>query len=202
MHVAGQTRQPMNSRGVALVEFALIGPLFILLVFIVLQLGMIGWAKSSLETVVRDAARFALTGQNGTKATREASLIDGIEQGMSMFQRQAGQPITVTTKVYPTFEDIAQPEKIVLDTNANGVCETGDQYQDYNMNGTYDTDMAKIGYGGPNDVVIYNVAFPMEALLPLNQGLFDLGQVFNLKASAAVQNEPFGAMIVAPVLVC
>lgn len=195
-------RMATNNRGVAVVEFALIGPIFIVLIFLILQIGMIGWAKSSLETAVRDAARFAVTGASGTLSTREASLIAGIEDRMSVFQRQYGQPITVMTKVYPTFEDIAQPEKIVLDANSNGVCESGDQYQDYNSNGTHDTDMVKSGYGGPNDVVIYKVTFPLEALLPMNEGMFNMGQVFNLKATAAVQNEPFGAMDVAPVLVC
>ncbi len=191
-----------NTQGAALVEFALIAPMFILIMFVVFQIGMIGWAKSTLETAVRDAARFAITGEKGTAATREASIIAGIDERMSSFQRRLGQPITVTTRVYPTFEDIAQPEKIVMDANANGICESGDQYVDFNGNGVRDADMAKTGYGGPNDVVIYTATFPLEALLPLNTGAFNLGQVFNLKAQAAVQNEPFGSLISPPVLTC
>jgi hypothetical protein len=191
-----------STRGAALVEFALIAPLFILILLIVLQIGMIGWAKSTLETAIRDAARFAITGAKGTGATREASLIAGIEDRMSVFTRDPSTPITVISKVYPTFEDIAQPEKIVSDINGNGSCDTGDQYIDFNENSTYDTDMAKAGYGGPNDVVLYKVTYPLQALIPLNQGEFNLGSVFNLSAEAAVQNEPFGSLIPPPVRLC
>lgn len=192
----------MDTRGAALVEFALIAPMFILIMLVVFQIGIIGWAKSSLESAIRDAARFAITGDRGTEATREASLIAGIEERMSDFEKQSAVPITVDTKVYPTFEDVAKPEKILVDVNSNGVCEAGDQYQDFNNNGVYDTDMAKTGYGGPNDVVIYTVTFPLEALLPLNEGAFNLGQAFTLKAQAAVQNEPFGVLVAPPVLTC
>jgi Flp pilus assembly protein TadG len=191
-----------NRRGAALVEFALIAPLFILILLIIFQIGMIGWAKSTLETAVRDAARFAITGAKGTGATREASLIAGIEERMSIFTRQPGVPITVTSKVYPTFEDIAQPEKIVSDLNSNGTCDTGDQYIDFNDNSSYDVDMAKTGYGGPNDVVLYTVTFPLQSLFPLNEGSFNLGSVFTLKTEAAVQNEPFGALTPPPVRLC
>jgi Flp pilus assembly pilin Flp len=191
-----------NSRGAALVEFALVAPLFILILLIVFQIGMIGWAKSTLETAIRDAARFAITGAKGTGATREASLIAGIEERMSVFTPDPSTPITVISKVYPTFEDIGQPEKIVSDVNGNGVCDTGDQYIDYNENSTYDADMAKTGYGGPNDVVLYKVTYPLQALLPLNQDQFNMGSVFTLSAEAAVQNEPFGSLIPPPVRLC
>ncbi len=191
-----------NVRGTAAIEFAIIAPVFILILLAVLQFAIIGWAKSTLETALRDAARFAITGAKGTEATREASIIAGIDQRMSSFRRQYGQPIIVTTKVYPTFEDIAQPETIVMDANSNGVCDTNDQYIDFNLNNTYDLDMSKTGYGGPSDVVIYSATFPLEAMLPLNTGIFNLGQVFNLKAIAAVQNEPYGALTPPPVKLC
>jgi Flp pilus assembly pilin Flp len=191
-----------NRRGAALIEFALIAPLFILILLIVFQIGMIGWAKSTLETAARDAARFAITGAKGTGATREASLIAGIEERMSVFTRQPSTPITVTSKVYPTFEDIGQPEKIVSDLNGNAICDTGDQYIDFNDNSAYDSDMAKTGYGGPNDVVLYKVTYPLQALVPLNEGEFNLGSVFTLHAEAAVQNEPFGPLIPPPVRLC
>jgi Flp pilus assembly pilin Flp len=192
----------LNARGAAFVEFALIAPLFIVIMFSVFQLGMIGWAKSSLETALRDAARFALTGAKGTAATRADSIIAGIKDRMSMFQIQDGEEIQVASKVYPTFEDIGQPEKIIVDNGVIGTCEPGDQYIDFNLNGSRDTDMAKPGYGGPNDVTLYSVTYPMQALLPLNLDDFNLGTIFTLTAKAAVQNEPFGTNLPAPVEVC
>jgi hypothetical protein len=201
--LARQTcRLGRNCRGASVVEFALIGPMFILVIFIVLQIGMIGWAKSSLETAVRDAARFAVTGATGTGPSRDASIIAGIESRMSMFHLVPGQHITLTSKSYPSFADMAQPEKMKNDANSNGVCDAGDTYFDYNGNGIHDADMAKLGYGGPDDVVMYNVTFPLDPIVPASASLFHFGSVFNLQATAAVQNEPFGTAPALAVLSC
>jgi TadE-like protein len=192
----------LNTRGLAVIEFAFVGPMLILVIFMILQIGMLGWAKSSLETAVRDAARFGITGDPGTGATRDASIVAAIETRMSSFRRVAGQQIIVTSKVYPTFEDITQPEKIKPDVNNNGVCNPGDSFEDYNGNGVYDADMKKSGYGGPNDVVIYDVTYPLEPIVPATSSFFGFGSIFNLKATVAMQNEPFAPAAAIPVLPC
>lgn len=49
-----------RSRGQALVEFALIFPIFILLLVSIFDLGHVVWANDSLATAAREAARFAV----------------------------------------------------------------------------------------------------------------------------------------------
>jgi hypothetical protein len=49
-----------ESRGQSLVEFALIFPIFILLLVSIFDLGHVVWANNSLATAAREAARFAV----------------------------------------------------------------------------------------------------------------------------------------------
>jgi hypothetical protein len=53
-------RRRSNSRGQALVEFALIFPIFILLLVSIFDLGHVVWANNSLATAAREGARFAV----------------------------------------------------------------------------------------------------------------------------------------------
>jgi Flp pilus assembly protein TadG len=57
-------RRPPNrprSRGQSLAEFALIFPVLMLIVGGIIQFGIIFWGQNSLNQVVRDAGRFAVT---------------------------------------------------------------------------------------------------------------------------------------------
>jgi hypothetical protein len=61
-------KRQSRSRGQALVEFALIFPVFILLLVSIFDLGHVVWANNSLATAAREAARFAVVhgGSNDT----------------------------------------------------------------------------------------------------------------------------------------
>jgi hypothetical protein len=50
-----------RSFGQALVEFALVFPIFMLIVGAIIQFGLIFWAQNSLNQVIRDAGRWAAT---------------------------------------------------------------------------------------------------------------------------------------------
>jgi Flp pilus assembly protein TadG len=50
-----------RARGQALAEFALIVPIFMLILGGVIQFGIIFWGQNTLNQVVRDAGRFAVT---------------------------------------------------------------------------------------------------------------------------------------------
>ncbi|MEN3349019.1 MAG: hypothetical protein V7632_2654 [Bradyrhizobium sp.] len=52
-----------NRRGSAVVEFALIAPLFFGLLFAIIEVSMIFFASQVLETVTQDSARMIMTGQ-------------------------------------------------------------------------------------------------------------------------------------------
>jgi hypothetical protein len=65
-----------RTRGQALVEFALIFPVFILLLVAIFDLGHVVWANNSLATAAREAARFAVVhgGSNGDNTCPQGPL--------------------------------------------------------------------------------------------------------------------------------
>jgi Flp pilus assembly protein TadG len=50
-----------RSRGQSLAEFALVFPIFMLVIGGIVQLGVLFWSQNSLNQVVRDAGRYAVT---------------------------------------------------------------------------------------------------------------------------------------------
>jgi len=55
-------RKKGNDSGTALVEFALVGTVFFLLIFAVIDFGFLFYAKVTLQNAVRQAGRYAITG--------------------------------------------------------------------------------------------------------------------------------------------
>jgi Flp pilus assembly protein TadG len=87
-----------RSRGQALVEFALIIPLFLLMLFGIIDIGRVIWANDALTNAAREGARFAsVKGSNTdmvTTATKQN--IRDATQGMAI----AGGMNTVVTVCY------------------------------------------------------------------------------------------------------
>ena len=55
-------------RGQSLVEFALVAPLFFLLVFAITDFGRLFFTQSTLQHALREAGRYAVTGQHQAKS--------------------------------------------------------------------------------------------------------------------------------------
>ena len=55
-------------RGQALVEFALVAPIVIVVIAAIIQFGMVFWAQNTLTQVVRDTGRWAATHQDCSTA--------------------------------------------------------------------------------------------------------------------------------------
>ena len=78
--------RPICARsGNSSVEFALVLPLFLLLTFGVLDFGRLFWTQETLSYALREAGRYAVTGQhmagtNGTAQSRVQSIINVAKQ--------------------------------------------------------------------------------------------------------------------------
>jgi Flp pilus assembly protein TadG len=59
-----------------MVEFALVAPLFFLLVFGITDFGRLFFMQETLQFAVREAGRYAVTGQKLSTTNRVASIID------------------------------------------------------------------------------------------------------------------------------
>jgi len=69
-----------GSRGQSLTEFALVLPLFFILLFGILDIGRLYNTWLTLQHALREAGRFAVTGRSMTGSTREASIITVAQQ--------------------------------------------------------------------------------------------------------------------------
>src|SRR5437660_3423743 len=68
-----------SRRGQSIVEFALVAPMFLLLVFGILDFGRLFFTQETLQHALREAGRFAVTGQH-SGTNRVASIIQAAQQ--------------------------------------------------------------------------------------------------------------------------
>jgi Flp pilus assembly protein TadG len=161
-----------NRGGSAVVEFALVAPIFFGVLFAIIELAMVFYASQVLETVTQDSARQIMTGQaqlaNFTQGQFKNLVCSKV---VAMFDCVNG--ISIDVKSYSAFAsiNIAAP----IDASKNFV--PPNNYLP----------------GGPGDVVVVRLFYQWP--------LFVTGLGFNisnlsgskrlLTATAAFQNEPY-----------
>lgn len=169
-------------RAAAAVEFALIAPVFFLLLCGVFNVGQMVYGRVVLNGAVQQAARGSSLETANTSAADAmvANLVKGILPGATV----AG-----SRKSYFDFADIARAERW-SDTNNNGRCDNGEAYVDENRNGAWDNDVGVSGNGGAGDVVIYSVSVTYDPLfrVPLAPASWSRA---TLQASTVRKNQPY-----------
>lgn len=181
-----------DERGSPVVEFAIAGPLFFLLVCAIVEFGLVMFVTVLLESSLRDASRYGVTGQlpdgASTMGEREAyirKLVEDRTLGLVDFDKAA-----LEIQSYPTFEDVGQGESFV-DGNANGKYDGGETFKDCNANGKRDEDRGSAGPGESGSVVLYRVRYDWPLITPMVGKVIGKDGKFPLAASVAVRNEPW-----------
>lgn len=170
--------------GATIVEFAIVVPLFMMLLIGIMDVGQMVYGKSVLTGAVHRAARdSSLETRNTSQA--DAAVLDAIRPVLP------GVKIETTRTSYYDFADVGRPEKW-NDTNANGLCDAAETFTDENRNGQWDKDIGQKGSSGSaNDVVVYKVTARFK---PVFQVPFmpNLWGDRTLSATAVTKNQPFG----------
>jgi Flp pilus assembly pilin Flp len=177
-----------NQAGVTAVEFALISPIFFLLVVGIIQISLAMLAQNLMEGATFAASRMGKTGYVATGQTREATILSVLSQRAGMLLDI--NKVTITSKVYQQFSQVGQPEPFI-DANGNGIWDPGENYTDVNGNGQYDKDMGVAGLGNSAQVVVYTISYPWAVVPPMIARLMGTAGVLNLTARTVVQNEPY-----------
>lgn len=173
--------------GATVVEFAFVIPLFLLILFGVIELAIVLFISSSIEAAVVEASRFGITGGTSTGGvSREERVLDIVEQKTYGFVDM--DTVELDTLVYESFADIGQPEPFE-DDNLNGAYDVGEPFTDVNGNGVWDSDMGLAGLGGPSDVVVYRIRYQWGLITPMMQRA--ITETVSHVSSVAVRNEPF-----------
>lgn len=174
--------------GATAVEFALIAPAMLWLVMGIIEVSLVLFAQTVLESAAFNASRTGRTGYVITDSTREQTIRAVLEKRASHLMD--AQKLTVESSVYARFDQIGQPEPFT-DANGNGIRDEGENFTDINGNGQYDEDMGVAGLGSAGEIVVYTLHYPWPITTPMIANLLGTGNHFDLTARAIVQNEPY-----------
>ena len=162
-----------HRRGSAAVEFALVAPIFIALLFAIIEVALMFFATQVLETVTQASARYILTGQAQAGGLTQAQFKTYVCSQIPALFTCAN--VQVNVQSYPAFSSISN--STVYDASGNFIGPTN----------------YCPGNGG--DIVFVSLSYQWP--------LFVTGLGFNmsnpgttkkwLSSTAAFQNEPFSA---------
>jgi len=102
-----------DRRGAAIIEFAIAAPVFLLLVFVIIQLGLLFGAKAGLESSIDEGARFATI----FPTPSDTAIISRIQAKQFMLNRATVTGPTIThgtTSVGTAYIDIQASASVPL----------------------------------------------------------------------------------------
>ncbi len=173
-----------DCEGATIIEFAIVLPMFLVLLLGIMDAGQMVYSKSVLSGAVRRAAR-ASSLESRSIAASDAMVLDLIRPVLP------GVTIATTRTSYYDFDDIGRAEKW-NDHNANGRCDNNEVYTDENRNGAWDEEMGKANSeGGSGDVVVYTVTASFEPVFKV-PFVPSLWSDRTLTSTAVTKNQPFG----------
>lgn len=172
-------------RGAALMEFALVLPLMLMLILGGVELGHTMYVKSILIGKLQKAAR-----DMSLEGAANASTITDIETAVTSGVRQvmASADVTYDARSFHDYRDAAHRPEEFGDANHDGVCNNGEAFVDSNGNGQWDADGSREGRGGAKDVVMLTATVTYHR--------FGLGRFLasdpnvRLEATTLLRNQP------------
>ena len=177
-----------DERGISIVEFALISPVFLTLLMGVFDIGHQLYARSVLEGEMRRAGRSSTL---ESAVTARQNQLD--EDVRSQVLRVAGRGGTVdfTRKAYLTYQAAQAKAEPFIDADNDGLCNNGESFDDWNGNGRRDLDGARTGQGNARDAVVYTARLSYPRLFPM-AGLIGWSNDVVIEVSTVLRNQPYG----------
>lgn len=180
-----------NERGIAMVEFALTAPVFLLILMGVFDYCWQMYAQQVLQGAVSKAGRDSTLQIN---ATDQSELDEAVEaQVLKVFKHAE---VTFTRKAYDRFDQVGVEERYT-DDNDNGAYDLGECFDDFNKNGRWDADRGSDGNGGADDVILYTASMEFDRILPVWR-MLGQSQSTTLSSSTVLRNQPFATGVDAP----
>jgi len=189
-------RLPEREDGVTIVEFGLIAPALLIMLFGALDIGHTLYMQSVLQGVVQKAARDgSLEAASGHDADYRDALDETVRSQLLNLNRTA--TVTFQRRFYRTFSDAAaaRAEEFTDSTSGpykDGRCDNNEPYVDANNNGIWDADGGDaVENAGARDNVVYTVTIAYARMFPLDRLIGGSG-VTRLTAATVLANQPYG----------
>jgi Flp pilus assembly protein TadG len=177
-------RAVRDKKGMALVEFALIAPTFLLLLMGVFDIGYGMYIKAILEGAVESAGRIS-----SLENTTTTAIDDKVRAQVTALNRSGN--LQFTRIYYQNYVDVDLPEDFT-DANANSNWDPGECFVDRNGNNTWDADVGLPGRGGAQDVVLYSATLEYRRLFPL-WSMLGQSETKAITGTTYLRNQPFSA---------
>ena len=181
-------RQPNASPAQALVEFALIATVLLMLIFIVIESARILWAWNTVQNAAREGGRYAITGQSvGSNLCPVDDLpkFDDSPNGRNLCA--LGDNNRVASIV-----DVAHVGLSGLVLNETSNAFEDDNYYNIEVWGVNDISELQYDFGGlPSQPVVVRVTYRVPIITPLLRPIAASVPVFG---QVALNNEAFGSL--------
>ena len=158
-------------KGAALIEFAIVAPVFLAIVFATLETGLAFFAQQTLQTAASQAARLIMTGQAQNQGLTASQFQHYVCQHLSTSFNCANVYVNIQT--FSSFSSVSMLNPV--------------------QNNSFDSSKMAFSPGGPGDIEVVQVFYQWPVMLaPLG---FDLANVGGNKrllvGTAAFRNEPY-----------
>lgn len=185
MRITHLSRQVLaDEKGATIVEFALVAPVFLIMLLGMFDFGFQVYAQSVLSGAMQTAARESTLEPGGMTADE----IDELVENSVLLVVPSADP-DFDRMNYEDFRDVDQPERFE-DTNGDGICNDGEPYEDVNFNDQYDLDRGVEGVGGADDAVYYEARFTYNRKFPLWE-MLGIDDEVVLYSATVLRNQPY-----------
>lgn len=172
-----------DESGAAVVEFALVSPILIMMLMGMFDMTYNIYTSAMLEGSIQKAARdSSVEDADSTVDSRVTGAVHAIAPDATLrFNRRA----------YDSYANVAKPEDFT-DLDGNGACNAGEPFEDVNGNNTWDRDRGAAGFGGARDAVLYEVTVTYDRPFPIARFVPGMSPQVTTVARTLLRNQPFG----------
>jgi Flp pilus assembly protein TadG len=153
----------IKDNGQTLVEFALVLPVFFVLLFGFMDLGIMFFVNLTMQHAVREGTRYAITGQSEGTDRRSAMIQKIKDSSYGLYDKNLHDPKDPVINVII-------PSKVTY-TNYSGTPQTGNP-------------------GNSGDVVVVSLTYTWPLLTPILRPFFSGGQ-YTFTVKSTMRNESF-----------
>jgi hypothetical protein len=176
-----------DTRGVTIVEFAFVAPIFLMLLFGIFDITYTVYAKSILDGAVQTAGRNSAL----ETATSNVNAIDDRVRDIVKSVVPRGE-FTFQRRNFHKFSDIGGMEdELTTEERSRDVCPSGgDGFWDENGDGVRGAKLGQNGLGAGDDVVLYTVTVEYNRIFPL-WAFIGGSSKGHISATTTLRNQPY-----------
>lgn len=175
-----------DQSGATILEFALVAPVLLTMVFGLFDLGHNMYTSQMLQGAIQKAARDSTIESAASHATTLDARVTTAVHAVA-----PGSTLTFTRKSYSNFTAVSRPEDYD-DLNKNNTCDNNEPFEDANKSGAWDKDTGKTGFGSARDAVLYTVTVSYKRFFPIYALIPGQSPNFTTSTTSVLRNQPYG----------